>query len=130
MRILCALHEVMSPQVTDKVPILGSGWRMQRSRIPARYADAFNQRGKWADDFADIHSVCAHLNGQRALADHVQPYFSAVALPQNTRYMSTVYAMITGSVIATPTKITFSDAVLMAASHTVMRPITMSGKML
>ncbi len=27
-------------------------------------------------------------------------------------------------------KITFSDAVLMAASHTVMRPITMSGKML
>jgi hypothetical protein len=38
--------------------------------------------------------------------------------------------LITGNVIAMPIKITFSEAVLMAASHTVMRPITMSGKML
>jgi hypothetical protein len=45
----------MSPQVTDKVPIWGSGWRMQRSRIPARYADAFAQRGM--DGFADVYRV-------------------------------------------------------------------------
>ena len=38
--------------------------------------------------------------------------------------------MITGRVMATPKKITLSEAVLIAASHTVMRPITMSGKML
>ena len=110
------------------------------------------------DRFTHVHGVSAHLYCQSDLANpvtllrahhdiaesldlgryrsdesiesHAQPYFSAVALPQNTRYMNTVYATITGSVMATPKKITFSDAVLMAASHTVMRPITMSGKML
>ncbi len=36
-----------------------------------RYADAFAQRGVWVDGFADVHSVCAHLDGQSDLANHV-----------------------------------------------------------
>ena len=36
-----------------------------------RHADAFAQRGVRVDGFADVHSVCAHLNRQRNLANHV-----------------------------------------------------------
>ena len=36
-----------------------------------RHADAFAQRGVWVDGFADVHSVCAHLNRQSDLANHV-----------------------------------------------------------
>ena len=36
-----------------------------------RHADAFAERGVWVDGFADVHSVCAHLDGQSDLANHV-----------------------------------------------------------
>ena len=36
-----------------------------------RHADAFAQRGVWVNRFTDVHSVCAHLNRQRDLANHV-----------------------------------------------------------
>ena len=36
-----------------------------------RHADAFAQRGVWMDGFADVHSVCAHLDGQSDFANHV-----------------------------------------------------------
>jgi len=36
-----------------------------------RHADAFAQRGVWVDGFADAHGVCAHLDGQSDLANHV-----------------------------------------------------------
>ncbi len=36
-----------------------------------RHADAFAQRGVWVDGFADVHCVCAHLDGQSDLANHV-----------------------------------------------------------
>ena len=36
-----------------------------------RHANAFAQRGVGVDGFADVHSVCAHLNRQRDLANHV-----------------------------------------------------------
>ena len=36
-----------------------------------RHADAFAQRGVWVDGFADVHSVCAHLDGKSDLANHV-----------------------------------------------------------
>jgi hypothetical protein len=36
-----------------------------------RHADAFAQRGVGVNGFADVHRVCAHLDGQRDLADHV-----------------------------------------------------------
>jgi hypothetical protein len=55
-----------------------------------RNADALAQRGMGVDGFADVHGFCADLNGQSNFAQHFQPYLSAVALPQNTRYMNTV----------------------------------------
>jgi hypothetical protein len=36
---------------------------------------------------ATVRNLRRHAD---AFAQHVQPYFSAVALPQNTRYMNTV----------------------------------------
>ena len=36
-----------------------------------RHADAFAQRGVRVDGLADVHGVCAHLDGQRNLSDHV-----------------------------------------------------------
>ena len=36
-----------------------------------RHTNAFAQRGVWMDGFADVHSVCAHLNRQCDLANHV-----------------------------------------------------------
>ncbi|MEY3937357.1 MAG: hypothetical protein RL659_198 [Pseudomonadota bacterium] len=39
-----------------------------------RHADAFAQRGVWVDGFADVHRVCAHLDGQSDLANHVASY--------------------------------------------------------
>jgi hypothetical protein len=36
---------------------------------------------------AAVRHFCRHAD---AFAQHFQPYFSAVALPQNTRYMNTV----------------------------------------
>ena len=36
-----------------------------------RHADAFAQRGVWVNGFADVHGVCAHLNRQSDLANHV-----------------------------------------------------------
>ena len=40
-------------------------------RYFCRHADAFAQRGVWVNGFADVHRVCAHLDGQRDLANHV-----------------------------------------------------------
>jgi len=37
----------------------------------SRNADAFAQRGVGVNGFADVHGICAHLNGQRHLANHV-----------------------------------------------------------
>ena len=36
-----------------------------------RHADAFAQRGVRVNDLADVHRVCAHLDGQCNLANHV-----------------------------------------------------------
>ena len=36
-----------------------------------RHANALAQRGAGVNGFADVHRVCAHLDGQRDLADHV-----------------------------------------------------------
>ena len=36
-----------------------------------RHADALAQRGVGVDGFADVHSVCAHLNRQHDFANHV-----------------------------------------------------------
>ncbi len=36
-----------------------------------RHADALAQRGVWVDGFADIHSVCTHLDGECNLAIHI-----------------------------------------------------------
>ena len=36
-----------------------------------RHANAFAQRGVRVDGFADVHGVCAHLDSQRDLANHV-----------------------------------------------------------
>ena len=49
-------------------------WRQVRAatvRDFCRHADAFAQRGVGVDGFADVHSVCAHLDGQSDLANHV-----------------------------------------------------------
>jgi hypothetical protein len=40
-------------------------------RYLRRHANAFAQGGVWVDGFANVHRVCAHLNCQRDLADHV-----------------------------------------------------------
>jgi hypothetical protein len=36
-----------------------------------RHADAFAQRGGRMNSLANVHSVCAHLNRQSDLANHV-----------------------------------------------------------
>jgi hypothetical protein len=36
-----------------------------------RHANALAQRGVGVDGFADVHRVCAHLNRQSDLANHV-----------------------------------------------------------
>ncbi len=36
-----------------------------------RHADAFAQRGVGVDGFADVNRICAHLNRQSDLANHV-----------------------------------------------------------
>ena len=36
-----------------------------------RHADALAQRGVRVDSLADVHRICAHLDGQSNLADHV-----------------------------------------------------------
>ncbi len=49
-------------------------WRQVRAatvRHFCRHADAFAQRGVWVNGFADVHRVCAHLDGQSDLANHV-----------------------------------------------------------
>ena len=35
------------------------------------HADTFTQRGVRMNRLADIHRICAHLDGQRDLANHV-----------------------------------------------------------
>ena len=45
--------------------------RTRPMRHLSRHADAFAQRGVWVDGFADVHGVCAHLDGQSDLANHV-----------------------------------------------------------
>ena len=37
----------------------------------SRHADALAQRGVGVDGFADVHGVCAHLDGQSDLTNHV-----------------------------------------------------------
>ena len=58
----------------------GSARRDSKSDAPAIYR-CVHLRRVAVGAFADGHGVCPHS---------VQPYFSAVALPQKTRYMNTV----------------------------------------
>ena len=48
-----------------------------------RHADALAQRGVGVDGFADVHCVCAHLNRQSNLANHVACVCADNAATQN-----------------------------------------------
>ena len=48
-----------------------------------RHADAFAKRRVWVDGFTDVHRICAHLDGQSNLANHVARVGTHNAATQN-----------------------------------------------
>ena len=48
-----------------------------------RHADALSQRGVGVNGFADIHRVCAHLNSECTVANHVACMGAHDAAAQN-----------------------------------------------
>ena len=59
------------PHMRQRSPLTRRHIRARTMRHFRRHANAFAQRGVWVDGFADVHSVSAHFNRQRYLADHV-----------------------------------------------------------
>ena len=48
-----------------------------------RHANAFAKRRVWVDGFANVHCICAHLNCQSDLTNHVARVGTDNATAQN-----------------------------------------------
>ena len=59
-----------------------------------RHADALSQRGVGVDGFTDVYGVCAHLNRECNLANHVARVGAHNTAPQNAAMTMRFFGII------------------------------------